>query len=61
MTDACSAENKSTNQVAKPIANKILSIEYFYIPVHTGEINVLYGRIKDCHIDHILASALNRF
>ena len=42
MTDACSAENKSTNQVAKPIANKILSIEYFYLPVHTGEINVFY-------------------
>ena len=28
------------NQVAKPIANKILSIEYFYIPVHTGELKI---------------------
>ena len=33
-------KNKSTNQVAQSIANKMLVIEYSYIPVHIGEINV---------------------
>ena len=44
-----SPQTKSIN----PIANEMLVIENFYIPVRTGEINVSGGRINNCHIDYI--------